>query len=57
MPSTLLEQCVHENLKSLRKETAGQVGYGAANLWKNVPQTGISKCHILSCSFVTEGIF
>lgn len=57
MPSTLLEQCVHEKLKSLPEETAGQVGYSSANLWKNVPQTGISKCHILSCSFVTKWIF
>lgn len=53
MPSTLLEQCVHEKLKSLPEETVGQVGYSSANLWKNVPETGISECHILSCSFVT----
>lgn len=57
MPSTLLEQCVHEKLKSLPEETAGQVGYSSANVWKNVPQAGISKCHLLSCSFVTEWIF
>lgn len=57
MPSALLEQCVHEKLKSLPEETAGQVGYSSANLWKNVPQTGISECLILSCSFVTEWIF
>lgn len=53
MPSTLLERCVHEKLKSLPEETIGQVGYSSTNLWKNVPQTRISKCHILSCSFVT----
>lgn len=55
MPSTLLEQCVHEKLKSLPEETAGQVGYSSANVWKNLPQTGISKCHILSCSFGRNG--
>lgn len=26
-PSTLLEQCVHDKLKSLSEETVGQVGY------------------------------
>lgn len=53
MLSTLLEQCVHEKLKSLPEETVGQVGYSSDSLWKNVPKTGISECHILSCSFVT----
>lgn len=53
MPSTLLEQWIHEKLKSMPEETVGQVGYSSANLWKNVSQTGISECHILSCSFVT----
>lgn len=24
------------------EETAGQVGYSSANLWENVPQTGVS---------------
>lgn len=57
MPSTLLEQCVHEKLKSLPEETAGQVGYSSAKVWKNLPQTGISKCHILSRSFVRNGFF
>lgn len=53
MPSTLLEQCVHEKLKSLSEETVGQVGYSSTSVYKNVPQTGISECHIRGCSFVT----
>lgn len=57
MPSTLLEQCVHEKLKPLPEGTAGQVGYSSANVCKNLSQTGISKCHILSCSFARNGFF
>lgn len=40
-------------IKSLPEETVGQEGYSSANVWKNVPQTGISEFHVLSCSFVT----
>lgn len=32
MPRTLLEQCVHEKLKSLPEETVGQVGCSSTNL-------------------------
>lgn len=48
MPSTLLEQCVHEKLKLLPEETVGQAGYSWANLCKNVSQNEISEHCILS---------